>query len=97
MTITYDFEKILKKIPNIFRILGLVTDLQIDFLTDSQLFPTFWDLILIELAKGFNLRHMTVLRSHKDKNYYVITKKLREKSQIYDEKIIFLNFEKMFL
>ena len=36
--------------------------------------------VLIEQAKGFNLRRMRVLRSHKLKNYYVITKKLRQKS-----------------
>ena len=38
-----------------------MTDFQIDFSNDSQLFPTFGDLILIEQVKGFNLRHMTVL------------------------------------
>ena len=75
----------------------MVTDFQIDFLNDSQFFPTFGDLILIEQAKGFNLRHMTVLRSHKLKSYYVITKKLRQKSKIYDRKKVFLNFENMFL
>ena len=35
----------------------MVTDFQIDFLNDSTLFLTFGELILIELAKGFNLRH----------------------------------------
>ena len=49
------------------------------FLNEHQLLATFWDLILIEQAKGFNLRHMTVLRSLTLVNYYVITKKLREK------------------
>ena len=75
----------------------MVTDFQIDFLNDSQFFPTFGDLILIEQAKGFNLRHMTVIRSHTLKNDYVITKKLRQKSKIYDRKNDFLNFENMFL
>ena len=56
-----DSEKIEKKNPKIFRILGVVTDLQIDFLNEHQLLATFCDLILIELAKSFNLRHMTTL------------------------------------
>jgi len=89
--------KIVKKISNFFWILGVVTDLQVDFLGEHHLSPTFGDLILIEQAKGFNLRHMTVLRSHKLKSYYVITKKLRQKSKIYDRKNDFLNFENMFL
>ena len=67
------------------------------FLNVSQLFPTFEDLILIEQAKGFNLRQMTVLRSRKLKSYYVITKKLRQKSKIDDRKKDFLNFENMLL
>ena len=74
MTITYDFEKIRKIIPKIFRILGVVTYLQVDFLTEHQLLATFCDLILIELAKGFNLHHMTTLWSLVLKRYYVITK-----------------------
>ena len=69
-----DSEKIEKKNPKIFRILGVVTDLQIDFLNEHQPLATFCDLILIGLAEGFNLRYMTVLRSQKLKNYYVITK-----------------------
>ena len=77
--------------------MGAVTEFQIDFLNASQFFSTFGDLIQIEQAKGFNLRHMTVLRSHKLKSYYVITKKLRQKSKIYDRKNDFLNFENMFL
>ena len=92
-----DSEKILKKISKNFWILGVVTGLQVDFLSDPQLSSTFGDLIVIELTKGFNLRHMTVLRSHKLKSYYVITKKLRQKSKIYDRKNDFLNFENMFL
>ena len=59
-----DSEKIEKKFPKIFRISGVVTDLQIDFSNDSKLFQTFLDLILIEQAKSFNLRHMTAFRSH---------------------------------
>ena len=70
-----DSEKIVKKISKIFWILGVVTGLQVDFLSDPQLSSTFGDLILIELAKGFNLRHMRVLRSLKLKSYNVITKK----------------------
>jgi len=92
-----DSEQIQKNFSKKFRILGVVTDFQIDFLNDSQLFPTFEDLILIEEAKGFNLRHMTVLRSHKLKSYYVITKKIRQKSKLYDRKNDFLNFENMSL
>jgi len=69
-----DSEEIEKKFSKIFRFLGVVTDLQIDFLKEHQLLPTFCDLILIGLAEGFNLRYMTVLRSQKLKNYYVITK-----------------------
>ena len=68
-----DSEEIEKKFSKIFRFLGVVTDLQIVFLKEHQLLPTFCDLILIELAEGFNLRYL-VLRSHKLKNYYVITK-----------------------
>ena len=48
MTITNDFEKIEKKIPKIFRILGVMTDLQADFLNEHQLVATFCDLILID-------------------------------------------------
>ena len=73
-----DSENIEKKIPKIFRILGVVTDLQIDFLKEHQLLATFCDLILIKLAKGFNSRRMTLTRSHSLKSYYVITKKLRK-------------------
>ena len=68
-----DSEKIVKKISKMFWILGVVTGLQVDFLSDPQLSSTFGDLILIELAKGFNLRRMTVLRSLAIKSYYVIT------------------------
>ena len=50
-----------------------------EILNEHQLLATFWDLILIEQAKGFNLRHMTVLGSLWEKNYYVITKNLRKK------------------
>ena len=96
MTITYDFEKIKKKIPKIFLILGVVTDLQVDFLNEQQLLATFCDLILIELAKSFNLRHMTVLRSHKHKNYYAITKKLRRNRKFRSKKYFFLDFGNMF-
>ena len=63
-TITKDFERIEKKLPKIFRISRVMTDIQVDFLNEHQLLPTFCDLILIELAKGFNLRHMTVTRSN---------------------------------
>ena len=69
-----DSEKIEKKIPKIFRILGVVTDLQIDFLNEHQLLATFCDLILIERARGFNLRFITALWSLVLKRYYVITK-----------------------
>ena len=96
MTITYDFEKIKKKIPKIFRILGVVTDLQVDFLNEHQLLPTFCDLILIELAKGFNLRHMTTLRSLAVKNYYVITKNLRQNRKFWSKKYFFLDFPNTF-
>ena len=40
-----------------FRILGVVTDFQID------IFPTFEDLILIEQAKGLHLRYMATFKS----------------------------------
>ena len=71
-------EKNLKKKSDFWGVDGpSLTDLGIDFLNDSNFFQIFWDLILIELAKGFDLRCMRVLRSHKLKNYYVITKKLR--------------------
>ena len=71
-----DSEKIHKNFPQKNRILGVVWDFHIDFLNDSTLFHTFCDLILIEQATGFNFRHMRVLRSHKLKRYYVITKNL---------------------
>ena len=58
-----DSEKIVKKISKIFWILGVVTGLQVDFFSDPQFSSTFGDLILIELAKGFNLRHMTILEA----------------------------------
>ena len=65
------FRKIFEKKKTIF---GVVTDLQIDFLNGAQLCPTFGDLILIELVKGFNLRHLASLGSLRVKNDYVITK-----------------------
>ena len=71
-----DSEKIQKKFPKKLRILGVVTELQIDFLNEHQLSSTFGDLILIEQAKGFNLRYMATLRSLELKRYYVITKNL---------------------
>ena len=71
-----DSEKIQKKFPKKLRILGVVTELQIDFLNEHQLSSTFCNLILIEQAKGFNLRRMTVLGSIGVKSYYVITKNL---------------------
>ena len=91
-----DFEQIQKKISKKIRILGVVTDFQIDFLTDSKLFQTFCDLILIELAKGFNLRHMRVLESLGLKRYYVITKKLRQNRKFRSKKYFFLDFVNMF-
>ena len=42
---------------------------------------------MIEQAKSFLLRHMTALL----KSYYVITKKIRPKSKIYDQKNFFSN------
>ena len=48
-----------------------LTGLQVNFLNDSKLFQTFGDLILIEPAKGFNLRRMRVLRSYTLKKYYI--------------------------
>jgi len=76
--------------------LGVVTDFQIYFLNDSTLFHTFGELILIELAKGFNLRHMTVTRSNSLKSYYVITKKLRQNRKFRSKKYFFLDFVNMF-
>ena len=67
----------------------MVTDFQIDFFNDSQLFPIFEGLTRIEQAKGFNLRHMTTLGPIEIQKYYVITKKLRQKSKIYDRKKVF--------
>ena len=90
-----DSEEIEKKFSKFFRFLGVVTDLQIDFLNDSKLFQTFEDWILIELAKGFNLRRMRVLRSHKLKNYYVITKFLLQNRKFWGEKYFFLDFVNM--
>ena len=84
-----DSVKIQKNFSKKYRIFGVVTDFQIEFLNDSQFFPTFGDLILIEQAKGFNLRHLTVLGSLGLKSYYIITKKLRQKSKIYDFAVIF--------
>ena len=63
-----------KKSPKKYRILGVMTGLQVDFLNDSKLFQTFEDLNLIELIKGFNLRHLASLGSLRVKNDYVITK-----------------------
>ena len=95
-TITIDSGKIQKNFSKKFRILGVVTDFQIYFLNDSQLFPTFRDLILIEQFKGFNLRRMTVLRSLAIKSYYVITKKLRQNRKFRSRKYFFLDFGNMF-
>ena len=81
-----NFEKIFKKFLKNFRILGVVTDLQIDFLNEPQLSSTFCGLILIEPAKGFNLRHMRVLESLGLKRYYVITKKLRQNRKFRSKK-----------
>ena len=91
-----DSEKIVKKNSKFFWILGVVTGLQVDFLSDPQLSSTFGDLILIELAKGFNLRHMRVLRSLKLKSYYVVTKKLRQNRKFRGKKYFFLDFVSMF-
>ena len=49
------FREFEKKIPKIFRILGVMTDLQNDFMNEPQLSSTFCDLILIEPAQGFNI------------------------------------------
>ena len=57
-------------------ILGVLTDLQTDFFNEHQPSPTFGELILVEQAKGFNLRYMATMRSLELKRYYVITKKL---------------------
>ena len=57
-------------------------------------FPIFDD--LIELAKGFNLRHMRVLGSLRVKRYYVITKKLRQNRKFRSKKYFFLDFGNMF-
>ena len=81
-------EKFSKK----FRILGVVTDFQIDFLNDSILFHTFCDLILIEQAKGFNLRYMETLRSLELKRYYVITKNLSRNRKFRGQKLFSENF-----
>ena len=83
-----DSVKIQKNFSKKYRIFGVVTDFQIEFLNDSQFFPTFGDLILIELAKGFNLRRMTVLRSLAIKSYYVITKKIRQNRKFLDPIIL---------
>ena len=91
-----DSGEIVKKFSKIFWILGSVTDFQIDFLNDSILFHTFCDLILIELAKGFNLRHTRVLGSIRVKRYYLITKKLRQNRKFWSPKKIFLDFGYMF-
>ena len=91
-----DSVKIQKNFSKKYRILGVVTDFQIEFLNDSQLFPTFGDLILIDLATGFNLRRMTVLRSLAIKSYYVITKKLRQNRKFRSKKYFFLDFGNMF-
>ena len=91
-----DSVKIQKNFSKKYRIFGVVTDFQIEFLNDSQFFPTFGDLILIELAKGFNLRRMTVLRSLAIKSYYVITKKLRQNRKFRSRKYFFLDFGNMF-
>ena len=91
-----DSEKIHKNFPKKNQILGVVRDFQIDFLNDSTLFHTFCDLILIELAKGFNLRHRTVTRSNSLKSYYAITKKLRQNRKFRSKKYFFLDFGNMF-
>ena len=93
MSLSYFFRKKFFLVDHFFG----TTWLSGKILNDAQLCSTFWDFILIDLAKLFNLRHMTVLRSDTLKNDYVITKKLRQKSKIYDQKMIFLNFENMFL
>ena len=50
-------------------IFGLVTELQIDFLADSELFQNSGDLNLIELPKGFNLHRIKVFKTHEIKSY----------------------------
>ena len=56
---TYGFWENCKKLFKNLLDFGVVMDLQVDFLSEHQLSSTFGDLILIEQAKGFNLRHMT--------------------------------------
>ena len=85
----YGFWEKSEKFFEKFRILRVMTDFQIDFLNDSQLFPTFGDLISIELAKGFNLRHMTILEALGVHNYYVIMKKLRQNRKFRSRKYFF--------
>ena len=87
-----DSEEIEKKFSKIFRFLGVVTDLQIDFLKEHQLLPTFCDLILIGLAEGFNLRYMTVLRSQKLKNYSDFRGGDGPSSRFFERASTFLNF-----
>ena len=91
-----DSEEIEKKFQKIFRILGVVTDIQIDFLKAHQLLPTFGDLILIELIKSFNLRHLASLGSLGAKKYYVITKILWQNRKFRTKKYFFLDFVNMF-
>ena len=91
-----DSVKIQKNFSKKYRIFGVVTDFQIEFLNDSQFFPTFGDLILIEQAKSFNLRHMTILEALGVKKYYVITKKLRQNRKFRSRKYFFLDFGNMF-
>jgi len=57
MTDLNHYYGLLENYETIFKMFGVVTEIQVDFLTEHQLSPSFGDLILVELAKGFNLHH----------------------------------------
>ena len=74
-----------------------MTNFQIDFLNVPTFSRTFCDLTLIQQAQAFSLSQMVTLRVLAAEKYYIITKKLRQKSWIYGEKIFFSKFENMYI
>ena len=79
----------LKKSQKNFQIFRMMTNLQIDFFNVPTFSRTFCDLTLMQQAQAFSLSQMTTLEVVWAEKYYVITKKLRQKSWIYGENFFF--------
>ena len=70
---------------------------QIHFLFDSQFFPTFCDMFIVEQLLLFHLRYTDVLGSLRAESKIEITKKLRENRKFWTEKYGFRFFKNCFL